>query len=254
MNIYEIGAIISIILVVAGAIMAFYVFPAVWTCKDAKERGMSPLLWTMIVILLQTFGGFICFGFILYLIMRHLNARSKCPECSNRVENKAVYCGTCGKEIDYDKVQPFSKKHNKWLWGILVGVIMMLLGGGLFCISTYYSVPRSFENISLGKIENSWNDVWTVNAAKSTETLSKFIRFDDKEDHGTLVIEASCSEGSVTLIIIGDHTDTYVLSDMDEELTIDLNDFTGDKVELMIVNDAVADLELRADWSDKDAN
>src|SRR6202035_1949484 len=54
--------------------------------RDAKRRGMSPVLWTIVAIIIPN-----ALGIILYFILRH-PLRRACPQCGDAVEAGFNFC------------------------------------------------------------------------------------------------------------------------------------------------------------------
>lgn len=82
------------------AFMLLWVFVIVWVYRDAESRGMSGLLWALLVLV----GNVI--GLIIYLIVRNeqggrLKAppAEKCPACGNQVGAGFAYCPGCGASL-----------------------------------------------------------------------------------------------------------------------------------------------------------
>jgi len=72
----------------------------VWVYRDAESRGMSGVLWLIVVIL----TGII--GLIIYLIVRKEKAPPAaapitrvCPNCGRVVSPEVKFCPHCGKEL-----------------------------------------------------------------------------------------------------------------------------------------------------------
>jgi RNA polymerase subunit RPABC4/transcription elongation factor Spt4 len=61
--------------------------------RDAKRRGMSPVLWTFVTILIP--NGL---GFILYFILRQ-PLHSACPQCSKSVQAGFNFCPRCNYKL-----------------------------------------------------------------------------------------------------------------------------------------------------------
>jgi hypothetical protein len=62
----------------------------IYVYRDARERAMDALLWTLVVILVPYF-----IGFIAYLIVRQAR-RVLCPGCGARTSDSARFCPSCG--------------------------------------------------------------------------------------------------------------------------------------------------------------
>ena len=61
--------------------------------RDAKRRGMSPALWTIVVIIIPN-----ALGFILYFILRQ-PLRGACPQCGNPVHTGFNFCPRCNCKL-----------------------------------------------------------------------------------------------------------------------------------------------------------
>jgi RNA polymerase subunit RPABC4/transcription elongation factor Spt4 len=79
----------TILLVVIFMMVAIGIF----VYRDARERGMPPVLWTLVAVFVPYFVGL-----IIYLIMRQGRAFS-CPACGRGAPHEAVFCPHCGKPV-----------------------------------------------------------------------------------------------------------------------------------------------------------
>jgi hypothetical protein len=85
-------------LALAGVITGLALLLAIWICtlgyvhSDAKRRGMSPGLWTVLVLILSPAYGFI--GLIIYLLVREPLPYA-CPQCSATVSARFNFCPNC---------------------------------------------------------------------------------------------------------------------------------------------------------------
>ena len=61
--------------------------------RDARRRGMEPLLWTLAAVFIPYF-----LGLIIYLIVRQ-PFQSVCPSCASRAPLNASFCPSCGRPI-----------------------------------------------------------------------------------------------------------------------------------------------------------
>jgi len=61
--------------------------------RDAKRRGMSPVLWTIVAVIIPN-----ALGIILYFILRQ-PLRSACPQCGNAVQTGFNFCPRCSYKL-----------------------------------------------------------------------------------------------------------------------------------------------------------
>jgi len=61
--------------------------------RDAKRRGMSPTLWTLVAILIPN-----ALGILLFFILRQPRS-SACPQCGNAVQTGFNFCPRCNCKL-----------------------------------------------------------------------------------------------------------------------------------------------------------
>jgi RNA polymerase subunit RPABC4/transcription elongation factor Spt4 len=76
-----------------GAVVACYLLLIGYIAPDARRRGMSPLLWTLVAILVPN-----ALGMILYFILRQ-PIRSACPQCGSFVQSGFNFCPHCSHKL-----------------------------------------------------------------------------------------------------------------------------------------------------------
>jgi hypothetical protein len=81
----------------AAAVLFLLLFVAIgvglYVYRDARRRGMEPLLWTLLAIFVPYF-----LGLIIYLIARQ-PLQATCPSCGARCPEKASFCPSCGRPL-----------------------------------------------------------------------------------------------------------------------------------------------------------
>lgn len=61
--------------------------------RDAKRRGMNPILWTIVAVIIPN-----ALGIILYFILRQPPGRA-CPQCGNAVQTGFNFCPRCSCKL-----------------------------------------------------------------------------------------------------------------------------------------------------------
>ena len=61
--------------------------------RDSKRRGMSPVLWTLVAVLIPN-----ALGILLYFVLRQ-PLQSVCPQCSNAVQGGFNFCPRCSYKL-----------------------------------------------------------------------------------------------------------------------------------------------------------
>ena len=61
--------------------------------RDAKRRGMSPVLWTIVAVFIPN-----ALGIILYFVLRQ-PLRSACPQCGSAVQPGFNFCPRCSYKL-----------------------------------------------------------------------------------------------------------------------------------------------------------
>lgn len=81
------GAITAVALFLSASLFMFgYVY------RDAKRRGMHPVLWTIVVLILSP--GYGILGLIIYLLIREPLPYA-CPQCATSVSARFNFCPNC---------------------------------------------------------------------------------------------------------------------------------------------------------------
>jgi RNA polymerase subunit RPABC4/transcription elongation factor Spt4 len=79
--------------IVVGIVLASFLLFIGYINRDAKRRGMSPVLWTVIAILIPN-----ALGIILYFVLRQ-PLRSACPQCGYGVQKEFNFCPRCNCKL-----------------------------------------------------------------------------------------------------------------------------------------------------------
>lgn len=76
-----------------GSFLAGIILLTGYVNRDARRRGMSAALWTLLVVVIP--NGL---GFIVYFIVRH-PLTMPCPQCSAAVPLGVSFCASCGFKV-----------------------------------------------------------------------------------------------------------------------------------------------------------
>ena len=77
----------------AGIFVAGYFLLLGYVTRDARRRGMSVLVWTLVAIFIP--NGL---GILLYFILRQ-PLQTLCPQCGSRVQMGFHFCPACGHRM-----------------------------------------------------------------------------------------------------------------------------------------------------------
>ena len=76
---------------VGGGLAAAYFLLAGYIYADARLRGMPPIPWAALAVLIPN-----CVGFVLYFVLRKPMLHP-CPDCGRGVAPDAAFCPRCGQ-------------------------------------------------------------------------------------------------------------------------------------------------------------
>jgi Double zinc ribbon/Phospholipase_D-nuclease N-terminal len=74
---------------IPATLLGFLALMVGYVNQDAGRRGMSRLVWTLIVIFVPN-----AIGFIIYFLLRS-PLRADCPKCGTSVDTRVNYCPNC---------------------------------------------------------------------------------------------------------------------------------------------------------------
>ena len=77
----------------AGVGAACYLLFIGYINRDAKRRGMSPVLWTIVAVIIPN-----ALGIVLYFILRQPRS-SACPQCGTSVQTGFNFCPRCSYKL-----------------------------------------------------------------------------------------------------------------------------------------------------------
>ena len=83
----------ALIGLLSGAVVACYLLLIGYVTRDARRRGMSPVLWTLVTILVPN-----ALGMLVYFILRQ-PIRAACPQCGSFVQSGFNFCPHCSSKL-----------------------------------------------------------------------------------------------------------------------------------------------------------
>lgn len=81
-------------LLLVGIGLAVTVLLGVLVYRDAQRRGMEPLLWALVAVLVPSFVGL-----IIYLVVRRSYSAALCSQCGQPVREEFLACPHCGAAL-----------------------------------------------------------------------------------------------------------------------------------------------------------
>jgi RNA polymerase subunit RPABC4/transcription elongation factor Spt4 len=76
-----------------GLVLGGFLLVLGYINRDAKRRGMSPALWTIVAIIIPN-----ALGIILYFLLRH-PLQGACPQCGSAVQTGFNFCPRCSCKL-----------------------------------------------------------------------------------------------------------------------------------------------------------
>ena len=96
----DLGTLIGL---VGGTLGGTYFLLAGYVYADATRRGMPPIPWTALAVVIPN-----CVGFVLYFLLRK-PILHPCPSCGRGVAPAAAFCPRCGQQQMNMGSQPYGK-------------------------------------------------------------------------------------------------------------------------------------------------
>ncbi|NCC78774.1 MAG: hypothetical protein EOM07_04140 [Clostridia bacterium] len=82
------------LLIILLFIFVIPIMIGVYVYRDASERGMNALLWTIVAVFVPSL-----LGLIIYLIFRENYSSLSCANCGERVRQEFMTCPSCGADL-----------------------------------------------------------------------------------------------------------------------------------------------------------
>lgn len=81
-------------IIIIGLFLVVPVLIGVYVYRDATERGMNAVLWTIVAVFVPSL-----IGLIIYLIFRENYSSLSCASCGETVQNSYLSCPRCGASL-----------------------------------------------------------------------------------------------------------------------------------------------------------
>jgi len=239
MNIFSIMTIAAVVFVLLSVALI-----SVWVYKDAKQRGLSVGLWTLLVVLS---GGFI--GLILYLLIGRKQNHSVCGKCGAAIHIQGSFCPVCGEKIDAPK--HVVKKNKGLINGCIACIVLTFVSLGTIVFlgltsegfifqqqySYYYdSSDGSAKNTGQSSSGNQWT--FSYDEAYSGYTLTQ--TYNAKSKPVSLLVDISCSGTVQMMITQGGASITETLGE--GSYHYDMADFKTGRIRIKLINVDATDL------------
>lgn len=204
-------------------------FIGIWVYKDAKSRGIDPIIWTLLILF---FSGSLIF--LLYVLVVRKERNTICDNCNFTQPKDFIYCGRCGNKIKIDRYSEGENNGNRIF--LVIGIILLTLSIVLGSILTYNMISRDIDNIPISimsfstKYNNKWKESFKY---KNGEKTHKFTI----KDKDILNCSWEIDKGNIQVELLEDDKVIRKLSSNDnsdyKEL-IDLSDYKGSKIVLRL--------------------
>lgn len=246
------------LVVMFSSMLAVFISIGVWTYKDAKNRGLNAVLWTIIVLLIPNM-----LGLILYILVGRKEKLAVCPNCNGSIQVSSKYCNNCGSENSEVVINEY--KGGKKIVKVIIGCVIVCVISfialfitmmvGSFGYATEKTVVEEItENISEGSgystmlVEYSWGDEWRVSYGKSTQTFTKGVSINDKGPN-KIFVDCSSESGKVQLEISqGEINDIIDISNTDGTMEIDLSKYETGKIKIKLKGSEAENVKFEARW------
>lgn len=174
------GALVSI------AVLAMVVLLGIWTYRDAKLKGLNPILWTAVVLLVP---GYI--GLILYLIVRTDAKVVTCSACGAEVNGKEQFCSNCGQTlVPVTEISPEREQTMRSQKKIVIGFFSSMAAVVVMVIFMVAFSAIAFVNTGARIVEKvSEPETWKAVEGVLGEVDGALGNLDDLLDEGELHID-----------------------------------------------------------------
>lgn len=152
------------------AAIAMTILLGVWTYRDAANKGMNGILWTLVVILVPSF-----IGLIVYLCVRYDAKKVTCSKCLKQVNGNSKFCSNCGQElVPVVEVSDQDVSFKKSQRNILIGFFASF---GVIVVSTMLMVVFILTGL-VGLVDTAVNTASEISKVVSDDTIDALTDLD----------------------------------------------------------------------------
>ncbi|NMB08471.1 MAG: hypothetical protein GX981_08815 [Tissierellia bacterium] len=217
-------------LISAILILLSKIFMALWVYKDAKSRGIDPVIWTLLILF---FSGSLIF--LLYTLIIRKERNIICENCNFIQSDNLIYCGRCGNKMKIDRHDELDNNQGNKTF-LAIGIILLISSIAIGSVFIYETISKDIDNIpiSLMSVRTKYNDKWKESFRyKNGENTHKF-KIKDKTilncswniESGSIEVKLYDGDKQIREFNSNDNPDYNEL--------IDLSDYKGSKITLKL--------------------
>lgn len=242
------------------AFMAIYWIAAIaigiWMFKDAKKRGIDPLLWLVIFLFSQGIG------LILYFLVGRKETGHKCVQCHKSLPKGAKFCIDCGFPVENSEPAPI-KSSSKLSKPFAIAIIVIC---GVISITsigfTLYRMIGMVDMVDSLKNSTVFTGLYMTKSAEETinqwEVKASGIMMDGKAHYTfnfeeslpqSLLVTTNTEEGNLILHLKQEGlTKSYDITNKDKPIAVDLSDFQLGQVNFSLEHKDSKDFTAHICW------
>ncbi|MDO5156026.1 MAG: hypothetical protein Q4D51_08670 [Eubacteriales bacterium] len=241
----------GVIIPIAAIVMT--VLLAVWTYRDANEKGLNGIMWTLIVILVPSY-----IGLIVYLCVRYDSKKVTCSKCMKQVNGNSRYCSNCGQELIpvvevSEGSETFKRSQKKILIGFfscigamilaIIFMIAFLLAGVVGIVDKAVDVATDVQKVVTPEVIESLSDLDALLGEEGIRVRVDGEEVFIKDEDGNSLIHVDGNNGTVDI-------DTKSLRTLMEKCGITIDESISDEELENAYNELLNELENIDDYED----
>lgn len=233
---------ITFLIIFIIAIISSVIFLAIWTYRDAKNRGLNPWGWMAIVMLVPNF-----IGLLLYFFIGRRESIGNCVKCNAKIPMNSNFCLNCATEVSL--VKKGDKATKKFMVGFISSIVVMIIAFVAFTTTLF--IQDGFKNkcgVSIASMESNIGDNWRVSYFLSTKDFTNSIKINE-DGPEKIYLQCESNEGKVYLTLVQNGIqEVKEITNVPEGTEIDLSKFEKGIVKLYLSNDDARKVKFKAEW------